>query len=64
MKIKQFVEKYGEQYNITYSSLHRLIRLHVLKENIHYTKSYRAIRSRIELNERKVKYYLETGRDK
>jgi hypothetical protein len=64
MTIREFVNKHGKQYKITYSSLHRLIRLGALKENIHYTKSYRAIRSKIELNENKVEVFLKTGRAK
>ena len=64
MSIKEFVDKYGVKYCLSYSTLHRLIRLGVLKENIHYTKSYRAVRCRILINEQKLLQYLKTGREK
>ena len=62
MSIREFVQKYFERYGVTYASLHRLIRIGALKENIHYTKSYRAIRARILVNESRLVQYLETGR--
>lgn len=61
MTIKEFVQKYGEVYNVNYNSLHRLIRLGALKENIHYTLSHRVYKSKINLKEKKVKMFLETG---
>ena len=62
MSIREFVDKYSERYRITYASLHRLIRIGALKENVHYTKSYRAVRARILVNETKLVQYLDTGR--
>ena len=62
MTIREFVRKYFDRYGITYSALHRLIRIGAIKENIHYTKSYRAVRARILVNENKLVQYLETGR--
>lgn len=62
MSIREFVRKYYERYGITYASLHRLIRIGAIKENVHYTKSYRAVRARIVVNENKLVQYLETGR--
>ena len=62
MTIREFVEKHGQYYKIKYGTIHRLIRLGALKENIHYQKSHRAVRSSILLNEYKVLQYLQTGR--
>lgn len=62
MSIIQFVKKYKKVYDITYATLHRLIRIGALKENIHYTKSYRVTKCRYLLNEKKVIQYLETGK--
>ncbi len=64
MTIKEFVAKHGQYYNIKYGTIHRLIQLGALKENIHYEKSHRAVRSIISLNEYKVLQYLQTGRVK
>ena len=62
MSIREFVQKYYEQYGVTYASIHRLIRIGALKENIHYTKSYRAVRARIVVNETRLVQFLDTGR--
>lgn len=62
MSLKEFVNKYADRFQVSYASLHRLINIGALKENIHYTKSYRAVRARILINEMKLVQYLETGR--
>lgn len=41
MKISEFVDKYREELDISYSTVHRLIKEKVLKENIHYRISRR-----------------------
>ena len=64
MTIREFIAKHGRKYNVTYSSLHRLIQIGALKENIHYTKSYRAVRARFLVNEQKLIQYLQTGESK
>lgn len=61
MTIREFVKKYGKKYNINYSSLYRLIQIGTLKENIHYVKSYRAVKCKFLVNEQKLIQYLETG---
>lgn len=61
MTIREFIAKHGRKYNISYSSLHRLIQIGALKENIHYVKSYRAVRCKFVVNEQKLIQYLETG---
>ena len=63
MTIREFVKKYHGRYHLTYASLYRLIAIGALKENIHYTKSYRFIRARFLVNEQKLVQYLETGRE-
>ena len=42
MKISEFVNKHKE-LGVKYFTIHRLIKDRVLKENIHYRRSYRGI---------------------
>ena len=40
MKISEFVDKYKNEFDINYFTIYRLIKEKVLKENVHYRKTY------------------------
>ena len=40
MKISEFVDKYKDEFDINYYTIYRLIKERVLKENVHYRKTY------------------------
>lgn len=61
MSIQEFLDKHGKEFNLSYASLYRLITIGALKENIHYTRSYRAVRARFIVNEQRLLQFLKTG---
>lgn len=62
MLISQFVDKYKNDYGISYHSIYTLIESGKLKENIHFRRSYRGIYKKTTVIENALLKYLNTGR--
>ena len=62
MSIKELVQRYGQEERLTYGILYRLIQKGILRENIHYRKSYRGQRAIYTVNESNLLTYLRTGK--
>lgn len=57
MKISEFVDKHKD-LDVTYYTIHRLIKEHILRENIHYRKTYRGAYEKYTVLERPlVKFF-------
>ena len=59
MKISEFVEKYKDEFDINYFTIHRLIKERVLRENIHYRKTYRGTYEKYTVLERPLVKFLK-----
>lgn len=57
MKISEFVDKHKE-LGVSYFTIHRLIKERILRENIHYRRSYRGTYEKYTVLERPlVKFF-------
>ena len=57
MKISEFVDKHKE-LDVNYFTIHRLIKEKVLKENIHFRRSYRGTYEKYTVIERPLVKFL------
>ena len=62
MKISEFVDKYKDEFDISYFTIHRLIKEKVLRENIHYRKTYRGTYEKYIVLERPLLKFLKGER--
>mgnify|MGYP007111793395 CR=1 FL=1 len=58
MKISEFVAKHKE-LDVSYFTIHRLIKDKVLRENVHYRRSYRGTYEKYSVLERPLVKFLK-----
>ena len=59
MKISEFVDKYGDELDITRHAIYGLIKHGYLKENIHFRLSYRGVYKKVTVIESSLVKFLK-----